>query len=385
MKYSFFHYLLLGFLAIGLSACIDDEEVIFTAQEPSEEIEFLNDFSSVYLLSSETQSNTAERLVWNEVDFGVPTAVNYILEGSIDNVNFEEVSTTTDNNYAISVGKLLEFAEELGLDDDPLTTDVDGNPNNEGVVFLRLIAVAGDGMSANSPEKVSEVLELTIVVVERQDGVETLANMEVSIIGLVGDSINDFGNDGLDLVLFTRGDGVSYATINNPGEGSQFKLRENNDWSVNYGAGETPGSITPGGFDNNFVFPAGDILLVVVDLNTSSISVTSAESWGIAGDVINDFGGAGPDIRLTQDPEQPGLWFALGVAFEEGQTKFRLNNDWANNWGPDPNDDTILIQGSFNNFQVLSQTYDVFLDLRNTDAVMGGFVEPGSLEDLFTN
>lgn len=384
MKYSFYYCLLISFFAFGLTSCIDDEEVTFTAQEPVEEIEFLNNFSSVYLLSTETRTNTAERLVWDDVDFGVPAVVSYTLEGSIDNVNFEEITTTTENNYAISVDRLLEFADELGLDDDPLTTDADGNPNNEGLVYLRLIAVAGDDAGSNAPETVSEVLELRISIVERQDDSEMLANMEISILGLVGPEINDWGNDGPDLKLYTRGDGVSYATINNPGAGTLFKVRENNDWTVNYGAGETPGSIVEGGFENDFEFPEGDIILIVVDLNASTISITAAESWGIVGDVINNFGNDGPDIRLTEAIEQPGLWFALGVEFEAGQTKFRLSNDWANNWGPDTSGD-ILVQGSFDNFQVETTTLDVFLDLRNPDAVMGDFVEPGGLESLFTN
>ena len=79
----------------------------------------------------------------------------------------------------------------------------------------------------------------------------------------------------------------------------------------------------------------------------------------------------GPDIRMTEDPEQPGLWFALGIELETGQTKFRLNDDFAENWGPDG--DGGLVQGSFDNFQIESGTYDIFLDLRSPTSASGGF------------
>ena len=374
MKTIYKRLLLVISLAVCLFSCEGDDNVNFILQEASEDIEFTNTFSATYLLSNETSSNIAERLVWNPVSFGQPTVITYTLEGSADNTSFEQISSTTETYAAVTVGRLLQFAEVMGLDNDPSTDDGSGNPNNTGVVYLRMNAAPGDGSASNSPTTVSEVVQLNISIVEIQEQVGPgLDAIVISDFGLVGDLINEFGgNDTPDIPLYTRGDGVYFAAINNPGEGSQFKIRENNDFTLpNYGPGTEPGTLsTDSGFDN-LIFPAGDILIISVDLNNLTISVETGDSWGVVGDVINGFGSMGPDIRMTEDPEQPGLWFALGIELETGQTKFRLNDDFAENWGHDG--DGGLVQGSFDNFQIESGTYDIFLDLRSPTSASGGF------------
>ncbi|MEM1258451.1 MAG: SusE domain-containing protein [Bacteroidota bacterium] len=374
MKTILKQYLFVISLAVFLFSCENDDNVNFTVQPPSEEIAFTSDLASRYLLSDETSSNIAERLVWNPVDFGVPTVVTYTLESSIDNTTFEERSTTTETNAAITVGTLLGFADDLGLDDDPNTMDEGGNPNNTGQVYFRVIANPGDGDAANAPSAISEVVALNIEVIEMEENITGpgLNAITVSAFGLVGDVINEFGNTGPDIPMYTRGDGVHFVAINNPGAGSQFKIRENNDWSLpNFGPGETAGSITSDSGLDNFIFPEGDILIISVDFNNLTISVEQGDSWGVVGDVINNFGNDGPDIRMTEDPEQPGLWFALSIELEAGETKFRLNNDWSNNWGPDGSGG--LVQGSLDNFQVDAGTYDMTLDLRTQGSESGGF------------
>ncbi|MEM8508811.1 MAG: SusE domain-containing protein [Bacteroidota bacterium] len=375
MKTIYKQVLLVISLVVCLFSCEEDDNVNFILQEASEAIEFTNTFSATYLLSNETSANIAERLVWNPVSFGQPTVITYTLEGSADNTSFEQISSTTETNVAVTVGRLLQFAEDMGLDNDPNTDDGSGNPNNTGVVYLRVNAAPGDGSASNSPTTVSEVVQLNISIIELQEQMDPgLDPITVSAFGLVGDLINEFGgNDTPDIPLYTRGDGVHFAAFNNPGEGSLFKIRENNDWTLpNYGPGSEPGTLsTDSGFDN-LIFPAGDILIISVDLNNLTISVETGDSWGVVGDVINDFGGTGdPDIRLTEDPEQPGLWFALSIELEAGQTKFRLNNDWTNNWGPDGSGG--LSMGSFDNFQVDAGTYNITLDLRTSGSESGGF------------
>ena len=44
------------------------------------------------------------------------------------------IGSTNANNISVTVNQLLDFARDLGLDADPSTTDVDGNPNNTGMV-----------------------------------------------------------------------------------------------------------------------------------------------------------------------------------------------------------------------------------------------------------
>ena len=356
----------------ALWSCEEDDNVNFILEEPSENIEFTNGFLGKYLLSEETSSNIAERLVWDPISFGAPTVITYTLEGSIDNMEFEEISSTTNNNVAVTVGQLLIFAEALGLDNDPNSDDGAGGPNNNGTVYLRVNANPGGNGAANAPETVSEVISLNIELIEVQTG-PALEPIQISAFGLVGEAINEWGGAGSDLPMYSRGDGVHFVALNNPGEGTQFKIRENNEWVVVYGTGAMEGSISTEGFDNNFVFPEGEIIVISMDIENLTISINTGDSWGIVGDAINNFGADGPDIRLTEDPENPGLWFAIGVDLPQGQAKFRLNNDWNNNWGPGEND--TIVQGSFDNFQVDEGVYNVTLDLSTSGSESATFEE----------
>ena len=123
------------------TACENDDHVPeFTLQAASENVAFQNTFLAEYLLSTETANNIAERFVWNQVDFGVQTQISYQLEGSISE-NFDAESdyqydsgTLSETNASVTIKNLLAMAAGLGLDDDPATTDGDGDPNNTGTV-----------------------------------------------------------------------------------------------------------------------------------------------------------------------------------------------------------------------------------------------------------
>ena len=50
------------------------------------EVKFQNEFLPVYKLSTATGTNVAERLVWNEPDFGAPSTITYVVEVSTHQV-----------------------------------------------------------------------------------------------------------------------------------------------------------------------------------------------------------------------------------------------------------------------------------------------------------
>lgn len=155
-------------LFMGFIACEEDGAPIFVAKQSEEGVSFSNTFSSVYLITEDTEDNIAERFVWNAVDFGAPVNITYELQGSIDPefATFEVVGSTSENNIAISVSRLLEFAVDMGLDDDPTTTNDAGSPNNTGQVYFRLRAFAGSG-TANTVESISAIQALTISWIEK--------------------------------------------------------------------------------------------------------------------------------------------------------------------------------------------------------------------------
>jgi hypothetical protein len=185
--------LLFTFLIVNISSCEKEDYLIFTAIN-QKEIKFQNEFQNVYKLSKQTPSNIAERLVWNAPDFDAPTTVTYVVEMSI-NSDFSTIDMssgdTSNNHLGVKVSSMLEFAETLGLDDDPNTTFSDGSPNNTGMVYARVTAYAGTSSSgANQSSTVSKTASMNIEVVERQGDCK---ESTLSTWGLVGDAVNGWG------------------------------------------------------------------------------------------------------------------------------------------------------------------------------------------------
>ncbi|WP_375325092.1 SusE domain-containing protein [Flagellimonas sp. GZD32] len=321
----------------------DDLTPEFTLQPASEDVAFQNEFLGEYLLSDETPDNIAERFVWNEVEFGVPTEVSYQLEGSISE-NFDadgayqfDSGVLTTLNAGVTVGQLLTMAEGLGLDDDPSTTDEQGNPNNSGTVYFKVTAFVGSGEGVDAVTTESEVAALTISVVEKT--ADTGAGIEISSWGIVGSGYNDWGAFADAPFYTTDTDGVYVAYVNLLD--GEIKFRENNDWTNNYGDTDADGTLDAGG--DNIVVTAGDYKIT---MNLNDFTYTMEEySWGVVGSGYNDWGGAGPDAKFFYDYTTDT--FKVGVELIEGEIKFRMNNEWVTDFG-DSGADGTLDQGGDN-------------------------------------
>ncbi|MGB0254569.1 MAG: hypothetical protein ACPF95_00145, partial [Flavobacteriaceae bacterium] len=84
------------FVAVGCEN--EDDGPLFTVQEPSETVGFVNDFLGEYLISPETKDNIAERLLWNTPSFGGVTAVDFKIEGS----NTDQFNSTDAGYFTAS-------------------------------------------------------------------------------------------------------------------------------------------------------------------------------------------------------------------------------------------------------------------------------------------
>ena len=180
--------LILLFIAlISLNACSDDNSPVFVAKPDADGIEFTNAFAANYLISQATKDNVADRFMWESADFGVATNITYELQGATkaDFTNFKVVGTTSENNIAVTVGKLLDFAKDLGLDDNPATTNADGTPNNTGQVYFRLRATAG---TVGANETLSKAQVITIKWIET-----VAAGNGCPSLFAVGEALTDIG------------------------------------------------------------------------------------------------------------------------------------------------------------------------------------------------
>jgi starch-binding outer membrane protein SusE/F len=151
---------LLLITVIGFNACESDDSLTYTAQ-PNGELAFSNSFLSEYILTPAASGNLGERFTWNDADFDVETEINYELQKSItgDFTDMELVGSTNQNAYAITIGDMLQYAAEAGLDNDASTADIP----NTGNVYFRLRASVG---TDSSVELMSETQALVLVLPE---------------------------------------------------------------------------------------------------------------------------------------------------------------------------------------------------------------------------
>ncbi|TDY13914.1 SusE domain-containing protein [Meridianimaribacter flavus] len=148
---------------IGFNACESDDSLTYIAQ-PTGEFTFSNSFLSEYTLTTATSSNLGERFTWDDANFDIPTNVTYEMQKSItgDFTDMEVLGSTSANEYTLTIGDLLGFASEAGLDNDPSTE----NPDT-GTVSFRVRAFIG---ADSSEELLTPSQALTLVLPEAASG-----------------------------------------------------------------------------------------------------------------------------------------------------------------------------------------------------------------------
>lgn len=120
----------------------------------------------------------------------------------------------------------------------------------------------------------------------------------------------------------TAGVYVAYGTVRT----GEIKFRTNNAWTLNYGGPGMSGTLVKDG--PNIAITAGTYKFTV---NTNTLAYTiEPYSWGIVGSgALN--GWAAPDAKVYYNSYADD-WRAV-VTLKDGEIKFRLNEDWAVNYG----------------------------------------------------
>ena len=350
-------------LLFATIACEKEDFLVFTATTNGT-LSFQNEVQSVYKLSNATSSNIAERFVWNEPDFDAPTTVTYLVEISTSS-DFSSISMnsgdTSNNHFGVTVANLIEIATALGLDEDPSTNDANGEPNTTGVVYARVKAFAGGTSSgANQAQITSSPVTLNIEMIEVAGSCE---DASLSTWGLVGSAVNNWGGDnrgfaaGNDVPFLSNGTEGLYRAALHMSDG-EFKIRQDNDWGVNLGDTGADGSLESGG--DNIQITAGNYY-VEFNENEMTISVTAADPvWGIVGSATLNGWGDAPDVKMTPDPCNEGVYVVYGVTLTDGEMKFRADDDWGVNLG-DTGADGITDSGG-DNIAVTAGTYNITLN-----------------------
>lgn len=339
---------ILGILLIAIisfCSCDINDDFVFTAQEP-QGLSFSNSFLEEYVLTQAAANNLGERFTWNDADFGAPTVVNYKLEKSItgDFSDVETIGETNGNELAVTVGQLLAYATEIGLDNDPNTPASD-----TGVVYFRLKATIGidDVLPIYS-----ETQTLTLFLPEESTGDN---GIQPTTWGIKGSGYAGWGGSYPDAVFYTTntpGELVTYVTLID----GEIKFRENNAWDSNFGDTGADGILDAGG--DNIAVTAGTYKITFSPDNATYD--IEAFSWGLAGSATPN-GWDGPDAKLYYDYTTDA--FKIGVKLIDGEIKFRLNNAWDVNFGDTGADGTLDAGGD--NIAVTAGYYNITLDLNS--------------------
>ncbi|MEP3838100.1 MAG: SusE domain-containing protein [Algibacter sp.] len=341
---------------IGFNACDQEDDLVFTAQAPIQGIVFSNSFLDEYVLTAGASNNLGERFTWKDANYGVPTNTTYELENSIlgDFTDATTVGTTDGNELAVTIGKMLAFAEAAGLDNDP-NTDLP----NTGTLYFRVKGFIGtEGLPTYSATQ-----ELTVVLPEEVVGGG--GAFEVASWGIVGSGYNNWADsstypapkDAPFYTTATPGIIVSYVNLLK----GDIKFRENNAWGGDLGDANLDG-ILDADPENNIPVTAGDYKITI---NTNDNSYTIEPfSWGLVGSGINNWGNTPgvSDAKLYYDYTTDT--FKASVKLYEGEIKFRMNNTWGGDLG-DANLDGILDADADNNIAVTEGHYLVTLDLKD--------------------
>lgn len=329
-------------IAFGTWSCEDDDHLIITSQEPSEDVLFTNTFLNEYILTSETKNNIAERFVWNSPNFGLATPNGYELQGSATE-DFSEITvlgTTPDNNFGVTVNQMLGLAALAGLDNDPSTED---RPNT-GSLYFRVRAYIGDG-GENAPQSISSVTTLQVVLPEATG---PGSGVELSTWGVVGSAANNWGETP-DLPFYTTGSANVIVAYVNLVDGD-IKFRQNNEWGGDYGDANNDGVLDQDP-ENDITVTAGTYK-ITIDWSDNSYSI-EAFHWGLVGSATPN-GWDGPDTQLRYD--YTTNTFKAVVQLVDGELKIRTNDTWGEDYG-DIDMDGVLDKVADNNITVAAGYY----------------------------
>lgn len=325
-----------SFLALGVSSCTDDN---YTYVNPNVSSDFSAEYSATGPFVLDKDNSDAEVFVvtWTEPsDFGFDAVPYYRVAVDLSTGDFSSPQLTTpvtDMSHSFTNKEINTMAIALGA-----------TPGEEVDLVFKVQVLLGQGSSFTA---VGATTAQTITVTPYSSVLDLSTTW-----GIVGSGYNNWGATPDAPFYQTGTDGVYVAYVDLVD--GEIKFRENNKWDNNYGG--TDGALEADGA--NIAVTAGSYK-VTINFNNSSYTIEPF-SLGIVGSGYNDWG-ATPDFKLEYDPYSDT--FKGIVTLVDGEIKFRLNNEWSDDWG---GENGTLVSGGAN-IAVTAGNYIVTVDLNNNE------------------
>ena len=330
MKTNRIYLLLLIITTFIFSSCNEQDDELIIADLSTSEIAFENTFAGEYLLSKETAENIADRFIWNK-----PTPVttsNYELEASAfsDFLTVTTIGRTTANNHIVLVSQLMDLATELNLDDDPTTTNINGDANNTGIIYFRIKAIIGNG-GAGTDEILSEIATVNIRVLEK-----VLNTTACESLYVLGAGITDIGWNfpGIETVCdadilkvkarLGNGHFRFFTTVGDWQSGLDYTYYENEGFTIDANLENAPAG------DNFSFIGTPGIYNITIDKNTKTIVLEESTSlWAVGGAVPGGWGFNADTIEFVENT--PDIWSASITLSNDIFRFFKTFGTWDTN------------------------------------------------------
>ena len=333
MKNIYKYSILFFGLFLILGSCQKKE---FVQINPDAKINANLSTSSIVLNENNADSDVLE-VSWDEPDVGFNASTKYYVLIDFPGSDFSQAQSFpagTDLHLILKGGELNNALIAMGVPT--------GTPTDLGVKVRAKLSDEKSVYSATMP--------LTVTAYA------TILDLSTDW-GVVGSATpGGWGSPDIPDLPFYKTDNpniiVAYVTLRD----GEIKFRKNNDWSENYGDDGLDGTLDGGGA--NIPVTAGTYK-ITIDWSTNTYTIENY-SWGLVGDATPN-GWNGPDLQLTYNPYNDD-WKAA-VTLTAGDIKFRLNNDWAVNYGDTGADGTLEAGGD--NITVAAGNYIVTFDPKN--------------------
>lgn len=206
--------------------------------------------------------------------------------------------------------------------------------------------------------------------------------VEYATVGIIGDATPGGWDEDTDLEK--SDDDVHQWNLRIVLNDGEAKFRADNEWIVDWGAGDFPGGIGVQG-GANIPITAGEYLVSFNSLS-GAYSFTEIVEYGTIGliGVSGPLGDWENDTPLNKSEDDFNIWTLSSVDLidydpdADGGVKFRAENDWAVNWGSEDFPSGIGEPGG-PNIQPVAGTYSVWFNSSTGEYIFG---EPVSTQEI---